>query len=68
MTMLKKITSQLINGISRVLQKLPKYFKGTFILTFFVLPLQGVVIAVPDIFTLDLNDSEVAKLSFDASL
>ena len=34
--------SQLIKGISRVLQKLPKYFNSTGILTFFVLQVAGV--------------------------
>ena len=52
-----RLTSQLINGISRVLQKLLKYFNGTIILTSFVLPPAGVF---PVIFTLDLNDSESA--------
>ena len=60
-----RLTSQLINGISRVLQKLLKYFNGTIISTSFVLPIAGVF---PVIFTLDLNDSESAKLSFDSSL
>ena len=58
----KRLTSPLINGISRVLQK---YFNGTFILTSFVLPSTGVL---PVIFTLDLNDLESAKLSFGSSL
>ena len=34
-----RLTSQLINGISSVLQKLLKYFSGTIISTFFVLTL-----------------------------
>ena len=58
-------TSQIINGISRVLQKLHKYFNGTIISTSFVFPLLGVF---PVIFTLDLNDSESAMLSFGSSL
>ena len=33
-----RLISQLINGISRVFQTLPKYFNGTFISTSFVLP------------------------------
>ena len=33
-----RLISQLINGISRVLQKLLKYFNGTAISTSFVLP------------------------------
>ena len=37
-----RLTSQLINGISRVLQKLLKYVNGTIISTSFVLPLSGV--------------------------
>ena len=57
--------SQFINGISRVLQKLLKYFNGTIISTCFVFPLAGVF---PVIFTLYLNDSESAKLSFGSSL
>ena len=61
----KRLTSQLINGISRVLQKLLKYSKGTIILTSFVLPPARVF---PIIFTLDLNYSEFAKLSFGSSL
>ena len=46
-------------SISRVFQKLREYFNGTIILTSFLLPLAGVL---PVIFTLDLNDSEFAKL------
>ena len=49
----KRLTSQLINSISRVLQTLLKYFNGTIILTSFVLPPAGVL---PVIFTLDLKD------------
>ena len=60
-----RLTSQLINGISRVLQKLLKYFNGTVISTFFVLPAAGVF---PVIFILDLNDLESVKLSFGSSL
>ena len=59
------LTSQLINGASRVPQKLFKYFNGKTISTFFVLPSAGVV---PVIFVLDLNDSESVKLSFGSSL
>ena len=54
-----RVISQLINGISRVLQQLPKYFHGTIISTFFVLPSAGVFLVT---FTLDLNDSEFIKL------
>ena len=59
------LTSQLINGISRVLQELLKYFNGTIISTFFVFPSSGVF---PVIFILDLNDSKYAKLSLGLSL
>ena len=59
------LTSQLISGTSRVLQNLLKYFNGTIISTSFVFPSAGVF---PVIFTLDLNDSESAKLSFGSSL
>ena len=63
--MLKKIlTSQLINSLSKVLQKLLKYFNGEIILTSFVLPPTEVF---PVIFTLDLNNSDFAKLSFGSS-
>ena len=60
-----RLTSQLINDISRVVQKLLKYFNGTIISTAFSLP---VAAAFSVIFTLDLNDSESAKLSFGSSL
>ena len=60
-----RLTSQLINGISIVLQKLLKYFNGTIISTFFVFPSAGVS---PVIFTLALNDSKFAELSFGSSL
>ena len=60
-----RVTSQLVNGISRNLQKLPKYFDGIIISTFFALPSAGVF---PGTFTLDLNDSESVKLSFGLSL
>ena len=58
------LTSQLINGISRVLQKWLKYFSGTIISTSFVLPWLGVF---PVIFILDLNDSESVRLSLGSS-
>ena len=54
-----KLTSQLINGISRVLQKLLKYFNGTIISTSFVLPSAGVFHAI---FVLDLDYSESVKI------
>ena len=60
-----RLTSQLINGISRVLQKLLKYFNGTIISTSFVLPAAGVF---PVIFILDLNDSDCVMLLFGSSL
>ena len=37
-----RLISQLIKGISRVLQKLIQYFNGTTILTTFVYPAPGV--------------------------
>ena len=61
----KILTSQLVNRISRVLQKLLKYCNGTIILTSYVLPPAGVFTVI---FTLDLKDSEFAKLSFGSSL
>ena len=60
-----RLTSQLINDISRVLQKLLKYFNDTIILTSVVLPSGRVF---PITFTLDLNDSEFAELSCGSSL
>ena len=56
-----KLTSQSIESISRVLQKLLKYFRGNIISTSFSLPAAGVF---PIIFILDLNDSKSVKLSF----
>ena len=60
-----RLTSQLIKGISRVLQKLLRYFNGTIISIYFSLSAAGVF---PVIFILDLNDSESARLSFGSSL
>ena len=60
-----RLISQLIKEISRVLQKLLKYLYGTVILTSFILPFLGVLLVSS---TLDLNDSESAKVSFDSSL
>ena len=60
-----RLASQLIKGISSVLQKLLKYFSGTIISTSLILPSSGVF---PVIFTLDLNDSEFAMLSLGSSL
>ena len=56
-----RLTSQLINVFSRVLQKMLKYFNGTT----FVLPSAGVF---PVIFSLDLDNLESVKLSFGSSL
>ena len=60
-----RLTSQLINEISRVLQKLLKYLNGTAISTFFVLLAAGVF---PVIFILDLNDSDCVMLSLGSPL
>ena len=60
-----RLTSHLINGVSRVLQDLLKYFNGTIISTSFVVPLSGVF---PVIFILYLNDSEFSMLSLGSSL
>ena len=60
-----KLASQLIKGVSIVLQKLLRYFNGTIISTSFSLPAAG---DFPVIFILDLRDSESAKLSFYPSL
>ena len=54
-----RLTSQLVNGISRVLRKLLKYCIGIIISISFVLPSEGVF---PVIFILDLNDPESVKL------
>ena len=56
---------QLINGISKVLQKLHKYFNGTIISTSSVLLSAGVF---PVIFILDLNDLENVKFYYLAHL
>ena len=60
-----RLISQIINGISGVLQKLSKYFNGTIISTSFVWPSSGVFSVI---FVLDLNDSESVTLSFGSSL
>ena len=60
-----RLSSQLIKGISRVLQKLLKYFSGTIISTSFILALLRVF---PVIFISDLNDSESSRLSSGSSL
>ena len=68
-----RLVSQLINRISRALQKLLKYFNGSLILIFFV-PLFYIL---PAIFVLNLNKallllssgkSEIAPLSFKNGL
>ena len=60
-----RLISQLIDEISRVLQKLVKCFNGTAISTFFVLPSAGLF---PVIFILDLKNSESAKVLCSSSL
>ena len=50
-----RLTSQLMKGISKVLQKLLKYFSGTIISTSFVPPFP----VWPVIFALKLNESVV---------
>ena len=60
-----KLISQLLNGISRVLQKLLKYFNDTGISTCFVLPAAGVFHVI---FILNLNAWDSVILSFGSSL
>ena len=60
-----RLISQLINGISKVLQKFHKYFNGTVISTSSVLLSGGVF---PVIFILDLNDLESVKFYYLAHL
>ena len=60
-----RLTSQLINASSGVLQKLVKYFNGTIISTSFVLPAAGVFAVI---FILDLNYSDCVMLSLGSSL
>ena len=60
-----KLISQLINGISRVPQKLLEYFNGTTILTSFVLPAAG---AFSVTLSLYLNESDFVILLFGLSL
>ena len=57
--------SQLINSISRGLQKLLKYFNGTAILSSFALLVAGVF---PVILNLHLNELDSTILSFGSSL
>ena len=58
------LTSQLISGISRVLQKWLKYFNGIIPSKSFLFPAAGIF---PVIFTLDLNDSDCVMLSLGSS-
>ena len=58
-----RVTSQFINGISRVLQELVKYFTGTTIFTFAIPEL--LVLSV--ILDLTLKDLESFMLSFGSS-
>ena len=60
-----RLTSQLINGISKGFQKLLKYSNDTIISTYVALLSPGVF---PVVFSLNLNDSESVKLSFSSSL
>ena len=60
-----RLISQLIEGHFKSFPKLLKYFNGTAVLTFFVLPSSGVF---PVVFSLDFNDSEFTKVSFVSSL
>ena len=60
-----RLISQLINDISRVLQKLLKYFNGIAISTFFLLSTLRVF---HFILVLNLNDTESVILSFGSSL
>ena len=55
-----RLISQLVKDISRVLQKLLKYFNGTAILTFFILSSSG---DFPVIFCLNLNKSQLPEKS-----
>lgn len=49
-----RLLFQLVSGILRVLQKLPKFFNGTTISTFLILPSAGVFL----IFALNLNNTK----------
>ena len=60
-----RLILQLIHDISRVLQKLRKYFNGTAILTSFIFPAAG---AFHVILILYLNNSNSLILSFRSSL
>ena len=60
-----RLISKLINGFSRILQKLLKYFNGTAVLTCFVLPAAG---DFPVILILHFKDSDCVTLSFGSYL
>ena len=60
-----RLILQLINGISKVLKKLVKYFNDIAVLTVFVLLSTGVS---PVILILDLSNSDCVILSFGPSL
>ena len=60
-----RLISQLIKGISKILQIILKYFNDTTTLTSFVFPAAGVF---PVILILNSNDSEFVKISFGSSL
>ena len=59
-----RLISQLIKGISRVLQKLLRYFNGTIISTFFVLLFP----VPPVIFALRLSNLVVALASLKSTM
>ena len=61
----RRLTLQFINGISRVFQKLLKFFNCTINSTSFAFPSAAVFLVI---FTVDLNDSESVKLLFGSSL
>ena len=60
-----RLISQWIKGISRVFQKLLKYFNGTAILTTFALPFLGLFSVT---FTWDMHESKSIKVSLGSSL
>ena len=60
-----RLIAQFVNGISRVLQKLLKYFNGTTISMFVLLSASGVFSVI---LILYVNDSEFTILSFGSSL
>ena len=60
-----RLASQLINSISRVLQKLLKYFNDTVILIYFLFPSTR---CLSVILILYLNNSDRVIVSFGSSL